>query len=169
MRARLTEFFPLVLVGVVLLVFQLSRMGASVLPFEALHASSPPTPVATVRPAPSPTTRLTRPTAIASSQPSGAVCTPARPRFASGMPTLKSALGDTMGEPQECEHAVDDQGNTQQKTSTGLAYYRHELNVACFTTGWDHWAWTPRGLVTWTGESIDPPPDAALAIPSPGP
>jgi hypothetical protein len=77
------------------------------------------------------------------------------------MLTLKSALGAAMGEPQECEHPVDDQGDTQQKTSTGLAYYRQQLNVACFTTGWDHWALTDRGLVTWTGESVDPPPDAS--------
>jgi hypothetical protein len=165
MRVRLIEFIPLLLVGVILLVFQLSRMGTPVFPFEALRPAAPPSTPAVARAVPSPTTRLSRPTAIASPSPAGAACTPARPLFASGMLTLKSALGAAMGEPQECEHPVDDQGDTQQKTSTGLAYYRQQLNVACFTTGWDHWALTTRGLVTWTGESVDPPPDAAPVNP----
>jgi len=66
-----------------------------------------------------------------------------------------------MGEALECERSVDDQGNTQQKTTTGLAYYRKHLNTACFTTGWDHWALRPEGLVHWTGDAVDPPTDAA--------
>ena len=37
-------------------------------------------------------------------------------------------------------------GDTQQKTTTGLAYYRKGLNMACFTTGWDHWGLIDRGL-----------------------
>jgi hypothetical protein len=103
-------------------------------------------------------------TPIASAQPVPA-CTSSRPSFIGGLSTLKTALGATMGDPQECERAVDSQGDTQQKTSTGLAYYRRLLNVACFTTGWDHWAVTDRGLVHWTGDAVDPPPDAAPAIP----
>ena len=31
-------------------------------------------------------------------------------------------------------------GNTEQQTSTGLAYYRAQANVVVFTDGVEHWA-----------------------------
>jgi hypothetical protein len=63
-----------------------------------------------------------------------------------------------MGDPLECEHAVDAAGNTQQRTSTGLAYYRKVRNLPCFTTGYDHWALAPDGsIIHWTGDAVDPP------------
>ena len=58
--------------------------------------------------------------------------------------------------------AVNGSGDTQQKTTTGLAYYRKALNVACFTTGWDHWGLEERGVVHWAGDAVDPPGDATL-------
>jgi hypothetical protein len=162
---RLLEFLPLLLVGVVLAVFQLSRMGTTVLPFEALQGT-PPTPAATVVPVAAPRTATPiRSTPLASVQPAAARCTVSQPRFVGGMATLKAALGATMGDPIECEHGVSTRGDTEQKTSSGLAYYQHELNLACFTTGWEHWAWTERGLVTWSGEAVDPPPDAVVVTP----
>jgi hypothetical protein len=78
------------------------------------------------------------------------------------MAALKAMLGAAMGEALECERVVNDQGDTQQKTTTGLAYYRKALNVACFTTGWDHWGLMAHGVVHWAGDAVDPPPDAAL-------
>ena len=160
MRDRLTELLPLLLVGLVLLAFQLTRSSGAELPIPDLPflavadptstpvASSVPTPVSARQPATVPAPRP-------------GICTLTQPRFAGGIATLKAALGAAMGEPLECERVVDATGDTQQKTSTGLAYYRKALNVAAFTTGWDHWALADRGVVHWAGDSVDPPPDAA--------
>ncbi|HJO08190.1 MAG TPA: hypothetical protein QGG37_12735, partial [Chloroflexota bacterium] len=73
------------------------------------------------------------------------------PEFRYGFAHLKTLLGATMGEPIECEHANPENGDTLQQTTTGLAYYRAATNVAAFTDGALHRAWTERGLVTWTG------------------
>jgi hypothetical protein len=91
-------------------------------------------------------------------------CTPALLRFVGGIAALQQVLGRAMGEPLECEHAIDALGNTEQRTTTGLAYYRGTSNTAAFTTGWDHWALTSRGVVYWTGQPLEPPPGAA-AVP----
>jgi hypothetical protein len=158
MRERLTEFWPLLLIGVLLVALQFSGAGAplfQMLPFQTASPTSvlaPAIPTATPR----------RPTPARTATPAAALCSPARPRFVGGLATLQAALGQSMGSPLECERAVDSQGDTQQKTSTGLAYYRQQLNVACFTTGWDHWGLTEHGVVHWTGDAVDPPSDAAV-------
>jgi hypothetical protein len=162
MRERLTELLPLVLVGVVLLVFQLTRgsgPGLHFLPLqdEPLAASTPaPPPIAP----PATVTPRAR-TPVASPIPGSGACTASRPSFVGGLAALKASLGASMGEPLECERAVDDQGDTQQRTTTGLAYYRSQVNAASFTTGWDHWGLKDGGLVHWTGDSVDPPTDAS--------
>ncbi len=79
------------------------------------------------------------------------------PRYQFGFADLKARLGSTMGDPVECEHANSANGDTLQKTSTGLAFYRMATNTATFTNGVDHWALTARGLVQWQGDSPDPP------------
>ena len=79
------------------------------------------------------------------------------PEFLFGFAFLKSLLGDRMGRPLECEHANPENGDTLQQTTTGLSFYRKRTNTPTFTDGWNHWAWTVDGLVTWTGHSIDPP------------
>ena len=79
------------------------------------------------------------------------------PEFRFGFAFLKSQLGETMGEPIECEHANPENGDTLQQTSTGLSFYRRATNTPTFTDGWNHRAWTVEGLVTWTGSDIDPP------------
>jgi hypothetical protein len=58
---------------------------------------------------------------------------------------------------------VDTDGNTQQLTSTGLAYYRRRLNLPAFTNGWDHWALSGNQLLHWAGTQIEPPADATTA------
>lgn len=88
------------------------------------------------------------------------VCTSSSPRFVHGTATLKAAVGASLGEPLECERVVDAQGNTEQKTTTGLAYYRAQDNIAAFTNGFDHWAMTPAGAVHWTSDDLEPPADA---------
>ncbi|MCY3801632.1 MAG: YHYH domain-containing protein [Chloroflexi bacterium] len=85
-------------------------------------------------------------------------CAPGQePEFMFGFAFLRSLLGDVMGDPLECEHANPENGDTLQQTTTGLSFYRKSTNTPTFTDGWNHWAWTTHGLVTWTGDAIDPP------------
>jgi hypothetical protein len=113
-------------------------------------------------PAPEPSPSVTvGPTSVPSPSPAAVGgCLATEPRFVHGAAALKAALGDRMGEPQECERVVDGEGNTEQRTTTGLAYYRARSNIAAFTNGVDHWALTPRGLVHWTSDDVEPPPGA---------
>ena len=85
-------------------------------------------------------------------------CEPGQePAFQSGFAALKEQLGDTMGEPTECEHANPENGDTLQNTTTGLSFYRRSTNTPTFTNGFEHWGLTSEGMVFWTGDSIDPP------------
>jgi hypothetical protein len=90
-------------------------------------------------------------------------CTSGSPRFVHGAASLKAALGGRMGDATECERLVDPAGNTEQKTTTGLFYYRVASNTVAFTNGFDHWALTARGLVHWSGDDVEPPPNAQPA------
>jgi len=160
MREHLTELLPLVLVGVVLLVFQLTRDSGPVLHFLPLQdqAALAATPAPEI---PLPATVTPRPrTPVASPTTAPGACNASRPSFVGGLAALRTRLGPSMGEPLECERAVDDQGDTQQNTTTGLAYYRRQVNVASFTTGWDHWGVRDGRLVHWTGDAVDPPADS---------
>lgn len=80
-----------------------------------------------------------------------------QPRFVLGFADLRRQVGAAMGEPVECEHANPGNGDALQQTTTGLAYYRKATNMATFTDGWRHWALTANGLVSWEGDSPDPP------------
>jgi hypothetical protein len=154
MRDRLLESLPLVLVGVVLLAFYLLRAEGPGLAFQPLAALKP-----TVAPTATPPPIVVQGQRVGSTQSNA--CTSARPTFTGGIAALKSALGSRMGDPLECEHAVDASGNTQQQTTLGLAYYRKDANVPCFTTGSDHWALAVnRDLLYWQGDAVDPPADA---------
>jgi hypothetical protein len=88
-----------------------------------------------------------------------------QPRFLLGFGALKTAVGEPMGEPVECEHTNPDTGDVQQRTTTGLAYYRPSLNLAMFTNGEEHWAVTDEGLVRWSGDSAVPTDDASIVPP----
>jgi hypothetical protein len=81
----------------------------------------------------------------------------AAPAFVLGFADLKGQVGDAMGDAIECEHANPANGDTLQKTSTGLSFYRKATNTPTFTDGFNHWALSTSGLVTWTGTDIDPP------------
>jgi hypothetical protein len=45
------------------------------------------------------------------------------PAFVLGFAELRQRLGDTMGEPAECEHSNPENGHSVQQTTTGLAIY----------------------------------------------
>ncbi len=73
-----------------------------------------------------------------------------------------------MGDPTEPEHGNADNCDTQQLTTTGLAYWRCASNsssFAAFPDGKSHWALatSTRGLVEWIGDE-DPPPDALTVV-----
>lgn len=91
-------------------------------------------------------------------------CPPgASPSFQLGFAALKAEVGEAMGQPIECERANPENGDTLQRTTTGLAFYRKSTNTPTFTDGYRHWALTPAGLVPWTGASVDPPMPAVAA------
>src|SRR5262245_43325753 len=75
----------------------------------------------------------------------------AEPRFQLGFSVLQTRLGDLMGEPIEFEQGNPDTGDTMQRTTTGMAYYRRSTNTLVFTDGDRHWALAPAGMVTWRG------------------
>lgn len=129
--------------------------------------SADPPPSTSLAPAASPTP-LANPTARANPIPSVAPTTSGNPRpsvaacqspsFALSLQALKGRLGATMGEPLECEHGDGATSDVQQRTTTGLAYYRGATGTPTFTDGFEHWALTDQGLVHWSGDSPDPPP-----------
>jgi hypothetical protein len=96
----------------------------------------------------------------------GPFCAPGQtPAFEFGFALLAFELGPIMGEPLECQYSDEETGDTLQRTTRGLAYYRQGTNVAAFTNGWERWALGPEGLVYWQGEDVDPPASARLLLP----
>lgn len=87
----------------------------------------------------------------------GPVCDSNRPSYLFGFAALKAQIGNKMGDPLECEHPIYPSGDTQQLTTTGLAYYRRGVNIPSFVSGLDHWALTDKGLQHWIGDVVDPP------------
>jgi len=79
------------------------------------------------------------------------------PAFTFGFAALKAELGPIMGDPIECAHPNDANGDVLQNTTSGLSFWRKSTNTPTFTDGYRHWGLTPGGLVAWTGDSIDPP------------
>jgi hypothetical protein len=153
-RDRLMEFLPLVLVIGVILGVQYWRQDIPFGPPAATRAA--PTAVAVAVNADQ------TPAFVRLAATPGAGCSNSSPRYEAGMLRLKSALGAMMGDPLECERPINANGDTEQRTSTGLAYYRQKANAVVFTNGVQHWALVDRGLVFWTSNSVDPPGDAVL-------
>jgi hypothetical protein len=86
------------------------------------------------------------------------------PSFLSGFTQLKGSLGDVMGDPIENEHTMPDSCDTQQHTTTGLAYWRCSTNTPSFVAypdGVRHWALVAGQVVQWVGPSEDPPSASA--------
>jgi hypothetical protein len=82
--------------------------------------------------------------------------------FRLGFATLSTRLGDTMGAATSCEYADPrGSGDTLQTTEHGLGIYRQASDTPTFTNGTEHWALLGQGVVHWSGDSIDPPDDAA--------
>ena len=92
-----------------------------------------------------------------------------RPSFQLGFGALKAELRSMMGDPVECEHGDPGSGDTVQRTTTGLAYYRPSSATVAFTNGFDHWALGPGGLSCWTGASVQPVSVLAWSTPATAP
>ena len=95
------------------------------------------------------------------------------PQFTFGFAALKEQIGAAMGDPIECAHPNDANGDVLQHTTAGLSFWRKATNTPTFTNGWEHWGLTPSGMAYWTGESIDPPgtvvAESPPAAPAPAP
>ena len=61
------------------------------------------------------------------------------PTFRLGMADLKTRVGDAMGNPVECEHPIDAEGDTVQLTTTGRANYQQRTQTLAFTDGTHEW------------------------------
>src|SRR5258708_18652493 len=145
----------LVLLGQRLGIYDMAMLHAFRIP---LPFGQTPEGVAVATPNAPPPTVAVRPLAASPPPVATDACTAATPRFVQGTAALKAGVGASMGEPIECERVVDEAGDTEQRTTTGLAYYRARSNTAAFTNGWDHWARTPAGIVRWAGDDLEPPP-----------
>lgn len=118
---------------------------------------------ASLTPTPPPVTVTTAAAATASpgaNETASDTCTPGQPIFVHGAAALQQVLRDMMGDPLECERVTDAGGDTEQRTTMGLVYYHAATNTVGFTNGFDHWALADRGVVHWTGDSVDPPASA---------
>ncbi len=69
--------------------------------------------------------------------------------FVFGMADFKHRLGPLMGDPLECERAVDGEGDTKQLTTTGVAEYAERTGTVIFTEGPRYWALSEDSLVDW--------------------
>jgi lipoprotein-anchoring transpeptidase ErfK/SrfK len=89
-------------------------------------------------------------------------------QFDNGFATLKVLLAERMGDPLGCPF-VDPRGSgdVHQETTTGLAYWRKASNLAVFTDGDQHWAWTIHGPAYWRGSAVEPPAAYLVAEPPP--
>jgi hypothetical protein len=95
-------------------------------------------------------------------------CAPGQaPGYVFGFADLQSRLTVAMGDPMSCEFPdPNGTGDVHQRTTRGLAFWRKATNTPTFTNGSEHWAITVRGLLYWTGSSIDPPPSAVVVPPN---
>jgi len=106
------------------------------------------------------------PSEVASAQTAAGCQTGEAPHFTFGFAALKTQLGDDMGDALTCEFSdPNGTGDVHQRTTKGLAFWRKSTNTPTFTNGFDHWAETPGGWVTWTGASVDPPASAQAPAP----
>jgi hypothetical protein len=165
-RLAVNVIWLLLIVGTVILVWQ-SVTGADDVPIlrdlRALVPLGQTQQVTDATPGPPPPTIVAKPSAAASPTALATeLCAPTAPRFLHGAAALRAAIGTGMGEPVECEKVIDSAGDTEQKTTSGLAYYRARSNLPAFTNGFDHWALTGDGVAHWTGDDLEPPPNAEL-------
>jgi hypothetical protein len=80
--------------------------------------------------------------------------TTSAPTFLLGFATFRDQLGGPIGSPVENEHGTPSTCDTQQLTTSGLAYWRCSTNTmsfAAFPDGLHHWALVAGQIVEWVG------------------
>lgn len=82
-------------------------------------------------------------------------CDPARATFELGLADLKLRLGPVMGDPLECERAVDAAGDTAQLTTTGIAAYLQRSQTLTFSDGSHSWTLSGGNLTIHAAEAGD--------------
>ena len=87
------------------------------------------------------------------SQVAGADCTDG---FGPDLANLRIAVGDAMGQPVDCENAIDLSGDTIQHTSTGTAWFTITQADAIFTDGYSRWELDPNGVTYWSSPDATP-------------
>ena len=83
------------------------------------------------------------------------------PQFVLGFAQLDQRVGAAMGSAVDCEHTDPVSGDTQQHTTTGLAYVPHQSGLVTFTNGWEHYALMGNQVELWRNASADPPQPTA--------
>ena len=98
-----------------------------------------------------------------------------QPQFRFGFKTLADLIPDVVGVPLEDEHYTPE-GDSQQRTTTGLMVWRKATNYPAFTNGWMTWVLGPYGLQVranderfdWEQQvSSSPAPSTATPTPAP--
>lgn len=79
------------------------------------------------------------------------------PTYVFGYAALHGWLGDLMGGPLECERPTTASGDTSQRTTRGLAYFKAAIATTVFTDGYRHWSAGPLGRACWAGTEDEPP------------
>jgi peptidoglycan/xylan/chitin deacetylase (PgdA/CDA1 family) len=76
--------------------------------------------------------------------------------FGPDLADLRTAVGDAMGQPVDCETPIDASGDTIQHTSTGTAWFTESQSEAFFTDGYHRWDLNPGGLTYWSSPEATP-------------
>jgi len=69
---------------------------------------------------------------------------------------LQAAIGEVMGEPTGCETVIDSAGDTEQTTSTGMAWRLPNTAATAFSDGFHRWELDLRGLSYWDTPDATP-------------
>jgi hypothetical protein len=89
-----------------------------------------------------------------------------KPSFTIGFAEMKNLLGEALGEAASCEFRRAEQPRRRPPAHHAWnGYLSSRYCIPQFTDGVQHWEMTPRGLVYWTGDSVEPSPDAQLWVP----
>jgi hypothetical protein len=88
-----------------------------------------------------------------STNPDQPSCGAGQATFVYGMADMKARIGQAMGEPRDCEHPINADGDTVQLTTTGLATYTQRTQTLTFTDAVHAWTLTGGAMSVW---ALDP-------------
>ena len=118
--------------------------ASNVIPTAAPAPTPAPAPAPTAAPAPVAPAPAPAPTAVPAPVPAPAPAAP--PTFKLGFATLAAMIPNIVGQPLENEHFNPANGDSLQRTTTGLMVWRKADNWTAFTNGYMTWINGPYGL-----------------------